>query len=204
MPVRTLSRPRRRRLQRDKDFTGERLTSFRQVFLRHGLPGLLAAIGLLLLPGLYGVFAESLSAMAVQPTRYVIGGMVILVTLSLYTWRLDRQWRPAQLAWIAYLGALSLWEEWVFRLALPHLIEASGASVWLAALMSAILFGALHYFTLRWRWQWCVSAALGGLYFSYQMELHGNLLLVAGIHWVATSINTPRPPSPPSPGSADL
>ncbi|MEM9571719.1 MAG: CPBP family intramembrane glutamic endopeptidase [Pseudomonadota bacterium] len=192
----TASRPRKRRLQRDKDFTGDRLSSFREVFMRHGLLGLVLALCFLAVPSLQIAFVESLSAPAERPLRYVVGALIILAALSAYTWRISQNWGAAQFGWIVYLGALSVWEEWVFRLAIPQVLEGVGASVWLAVVLSAILFGALHYFTLRWKWQWCVSAALGGLYFSYQMELHGNLLLVAGIHWVATSLNTPRPPAP--------
>lgn len=194
----TALRPRKRRLQRDKDFTGERLSSFREVFLRHGLPGLGLALGLLLSPGLQRVFAESLARAAENAATYALVCAAILTALNAYNWFIDRRWGLAQLAWILYLGALSVWEEWVFRLALPHILEANGASVWVAAALSAALFGAAHYFTLRWKWHWCVGAGLGGLYFSHQMELHGDLLLVAAIHWVMTSINTPRPPSPTS------
>jgi len=187
-------RPKKRRLQRDEDFTGRRLSSFREVFWRHGLPGLTLALCFLAAPGLQAVFVDSLSAASANLAGYAIVMVVILLSLSVYTWRVDRRWSLPQLGWILYLGALSLWEEWVFRLALPNVLEGLGGSVWLAATLSALVFGGAHYFTLRWKWQWCVGAALGGLYFSLQMERHGDLLLVAAIHWIATSINTPRPP----------
>ncbi|MEC7291130.1 MAG: hypothetical protein VXW22_13655, partial [Pseudomonadota bacterium] len=54
-------RPRKRRLQRDRDFTGERLSSFREVFLRHGLPGLGLGVSVLLIPDLQTVFIRSLT-----------------------------------------------------------------------------------------------------------------------------------------------
>lgn len=191
----TPARPRkRRRLQRDKDFTGARLTTFRQVFLRHGLLGLVLAALFLAWPGFQSLFAESLTRASTHPARYILGFGLILIGLNAYAWRIDRSWSVAKLGWILYLGALSVWEEWVFRLALPQALESLGLTVWPAIIVSAIVFGALHYFTLRWRWQWCVSAAFGGLYFSHQMELHGDLLWVAGIHWVATYVNTPRLP----------
>lgn len=190
--------PRKRRLQRNKDFTGARLSSFREVFLRHGLPGLGLALCFLLIPSLQLVFVQSLSRASAHVATYALALAGILVALNAYNWFVDRRWNTAQFGWILYLGALSFWEEWVFRLALPQILEGLGASVWGAAVFSAIVFGAAHFFTLRWKWYWCVSAAFGGLYFSHQMELHGDLLLVAAIHWIATSINTPRPPRPSS------
>ncbi|MEL6857437.1 MAG: CPBP family intramembrane glutamic endopeptidase [Pseudomonadota bacterium] len=189
-------RPRKRRLQRDRDFTGDRLTSFRDVLLRHGLPGLGLALCLLTLASLQIVFLESVSGAFRRPGLHLIGFVGIFIALNAYRWSLDRTWSPAQMGWILYLGALSLWEEWVFRFAFPHILEGWGLSVWIAAALSALMFGALHYFTLRWKWQWCVGACLGGLYFSYQVELHGDLLWVAAIHWIATSFNTPKPPGP--------
>lgn len=197
-------RPRKRRLQRDRDFTGERLSSFREVFLRHGLPGLGLGVSVLLIPDLQTVFIRSLTRASEHIALYAMIGITILIALNAYNWFLDRKWGVAQLGWIVYLGALSVWEEWVFRLALPHLLEGIGSSVWMAAVLSAILFGAVHYFTLRWKWHWCVGAGMGGLYFSHQMELHGDLLWVAAIHWVMTSINTPRPPSPSAPRPAEV
>lgn len=197
-------RPRKRRLQRDRDFTGERLSSFREVFLRHGLPGLGLGVSVLLIPDLQTVFIRSLTRASEHIALYAMIGITILIALNAYNWFLDRKWGVAQLGWIVYLGALSVWEEWVFRLALPHLLEGIGSSVWMAAVLSAILFGSVHYFTLRWKWHWCVGAGMGGLYFSHQMELHGDLLWVAAIHWVMTSINTPRPPSPSAARPAEV
>lgn len=185
---------RRRRLQRDKDFTGDRLTSFRDVFLRHGLPGLTLGFLFLTVPAFQRVIGDALAPVAAHPGRYAAGAVLILLALNAYAWRIDRDWNLAKLGWVLYLGALSVWEEWVFRLALPQGLETVGASVWTAALASAVLFGALHYFTLRWKWYWCVGAALGGVYFSVQMERHNDLLLVAAIHWAATYLNTPRLP----------
>lgn len=196
-------RARKRRLQRDKDFTGDRLSSFRDVFWRHGLPGLTLGLCFLTFPSFRSVFADSLSRAATHPLACAIVFVSILAALNAYTWVIDRRWSIAQLGWFLYLGALSVWEEWVFRLALPNLLEGFGASVWAAAILSALAFGAAHYFTLRWRWHWCVGAFFGGLYFSHQMELHGDLLWIAAIHWIATSINTPRPPGTSSSSNAD-
>ena len=185
---------RRRRLQRDKDFTGDRLATFREVFLRHGLPGLILSLFFLCLPEMPSVFADSLTRAGAHIGYYVCVYGLIFVGLSAFAWRLDRRLSAAQLGWILYLGALSFWEEWVFRLAIPYTLEGFGASVWLAAIISAVLFGGLHYFTLRWKWQWCVSAAIGGLALSQQMNIHNDVLWITAFHWIGTSFNTPRPP----------
>ncbi|MEM7460982.1 MAG: CPBP family intramembrane glutamic endopeptidase [Pseudomonadota bacterium] len=186
--------PSRRRLQRDKDFTGGRLTSFREVFLRHGLPGLILAVLFLGIPEMPSVFADSLTRAAANIPYYATAYVLILIGLSAYAWRLERRLSAAQLGWIIYLGTLSFWEEWVFRLAIPYALESIGATAWLAILLSAILFGGLHFFTLRWKWQWCVSAAIGGLALSQQMGIHNDLLWITAFHWIGTCFNTPRPP----------
>jgi len=186
--------PGRRRLQREKDFTGERLVHFRQVFLRHGLPGLVLALALVAIPGFPTLFLEGIGRGLSNPIGYATLFFLIFLVLGAYAGWSDRQWSLSRLGWVIYLGALSLWEEWVFRLAIPTLLEESGASVWQASILSALVFGGVHYFTLRWRLRWCIGAFLGGLLLSRQMQVHDDLLLVAAFHWIATLVNTPRPP----------
>ncbi|GAA6155956.1 hypothetical protein NBRC116588_14290 [Pyruvatibacter sp. HU-CL02332] len=188
------------RLQRARDFTGDRLTMFREVFLRHGLPGAILALICLGIPGLQIVFAEGLEKGFARPQLYLVSLVLLFLALNAHAWLIDRRWDLPKLGWIVYLGALSFWEEWVFRLAVPTLLEGFGASVWVAATLSALAFGAAHYFTLRWKWQWCVAAFVGSLALSRQMELHEDLLLITAIHWVATYLNTPRPPGHPGKG----
>lgn len=184
----------RRRLQRDKDFTGDRLSSFREVFLRHGLPGLVLALLCLTHPDLRADFTASLARGMAHPGLYLAVLALLLALILAHSWRVDRRWDAAKLGWILYLGALSFWEEWVFRLAVPQVLESWGASVWLAAGISAAIFSAAHYFTLRWKWKWCVGAFLGSLFLSRQMEVQGDLFLIAAFHWIGTYLNTPRPP----------
>jgi len=185
---------RNQRLQRDKDFTGDRLSSFREVFLRHGLPGAILALVCIGAPGLQIVFLESLQKGLASSQLYVMSFVLLLLLLNGHTWLIDRRWTPSKLGWIVYLGALSFWEEWLFRLAIPQILEGFGASFWMAAILSSAAFGAAHYFTLRWKWQWCVAAFVGGLALSRQMGLHNDLFLITAFHWVATYLNTPRPP----------
>ncbi|MEO1027557.1 MAG: CPBP family intramembrane glutamic endopeptidase [Pseudomonadota bacterium] len=183
-----------RRLQRDKDFTGDRLSTFRQVFLRHGLPGAVLALACLGVPDLQAVFFESLDRGLAYPLRYGLFFMLILSALNAYAWLIDRRLDLQRLGWMLYLGALSFWEEWVFRIAIPEILEGWGASLWWASVLSALVFGGAHYFTLRWKLRWCVGAFIGGLILSRQMHLHNDLLLIAAFHWIATYLNTPRPP----------
>lgn len=190
------------RLQRARDFTGDRLTTFREVFLRHGLPGAILALVCLGIPGLQIVFAEGLEKGLARPQLYLVSLVLLFLVLNAHAWLIDRRWDLPKLGWIVYLGVLSFWEEWVFRLAVPTLLEGFGASVWVAATLSALAFGAAHYFTLRWKWQWCVAAFVGSLALSRQLELHDDLLLIAAIHWVATYLNTPRPPGHSAKGAA--
>lgn len=189
-----MSRPGQRRLQRAADFTGQPLNRFTDVFLRHGLPGLLLGLIFLCLPGASKLLQESFASSANNPGAYFAAVILLFIGFCSYSWFLNRRWIVGHLGWILYLGLLCVWEEWVFRLALPQLLESVGLGVMAAIILSNVAFGAAHYFTLRWRWQWCVGAFLGGLMFSRQIELHGDLLLVIGIHWVATFLNTPRPP----------
>jgi len=184
----------RRRLQRGPDFTGGRLDSFRQVFLRHGLPGALLGALCLLHPDMRTLVVDATAQAVSAPMPYLLIGSLILIGLTAYTSYRGDEWSGRQLGWVIYLGVLSLWEEWVFRLAMPYSLEAQGMGLLFAIIVCNLLFGAIHYFTLRWKWQWCVAACIGGFAFSRQMDLHFDLLLVAAIHWVATCLNTPRPP----------
>lgn len=197
---------RNQRLQRARDFTGDRLSTFREVFLRHGLPGCILALICIGIPDLQVAFDDSLQRGLNNLDLYVISFVGLVLALNAHAWFIDRRWALSKLGWIIYLGALSLWEEWVFRLAIPQLLEGLSASFWMAAVLSSLVFGAAHFFTLRWKWQWCVLAFVGGLALSRQMEVHNDLLLITAFHWIATYLNTPRPPgqSEQTNGNGDL
>ena len=182
------------RLQRPADFTGSRLTTFRAVVLRHGLPGLLLGLACFAYPQTYTLLLNLTAAGSAQGLRYMLGFLALLVGLSVFSYVRYRDLNTQQLRWIVYLGALSAWEEWAFRAALPFILADTHLSLTSAVLLSNLLFGLMHYFTLRWRWQWCVGACIGGLALSRQLHLHDDLLSLIGIHWLATFINTPRPP----------
>jgi hypothetical protein len=192
--------PSQRRLQRPADFTGDRLRTFRAVVARHGLPG--AAVGLVCLldPGIRSLLAPALADALSDPLRYVAIGGLVFAALVAYAGFIDRRLDAAAVGWILYLLLVSTWEEWVFRLAIPHALEAHGVDAQAAVIASNVAFAVAHYFTLRWKWPWCVAACLGGLALSRNFAEHGDLVLVIGIHWVATFLNTPRPLNRSRPG----
>jgi len=149
---------------------------------------------LLAIPGFHTVFAGGIQRGLYNPFPYAAFFILTFLILNVYVWRIDRCWSLSRPGWVLYLGALSFWEEWLFRLAIPTILESSGASAWQAATFSALVFAGAHYFTLRWRLRWCIAVFLGGLLLSRQMQLHNDLLLVAALHWIGTLANTPRPP----------
>ncbi|HSG89798.1 MAG TPA: CPBP family glutamic-type intramembrane protease [Pseudomonadales bacterium] len=186
--------PSQRRLQRLPDFTGGRLCHFRQVFLRHGLPGLVLVPLLLLHEGPRWVGARVLQPVLDAPLRYAIGAVAILVVLCAVALVRDRRLDGAQLGWTLYLGALSAWEEFVFRVGLPIMLMLAGMDGVAAVIGANVLFGVMHWFTLRWRAAWCLVACLGGLALARLLDQRGDLALVIAAHWVGTFLNTPRPP----------
>ncbi len=181
-----------RRLQRPPDFTGAQLNNFCQVVLRHGLPGLLLG-SLVLITSIDLVFAP-LNQFLAAPVPYFLGASVILLFTLCWTWFLNRAVPIAQLGWILYLLFVSIWEEWVFRVALPNNLMDVGLDPLVAVDVCNILFGAMHYFTLRWKVSWCFIAFLGGMGLSRNYLEYEDLLLLIGIHWVVTFLNTPSYP----------
>lgn len=186
--------PSQRRLQRAPDFTGQWLDSFRAVLLRHGLPGFVIALGFLLVPEMRALLVDAVAPFRESPAAYVVAALAILGTTLAWSWYLDRRIDLAQFGWIVYLLAVSVAEEWVFRVAAPYYAAGQGIDLRAAVIVSSVVFGAIHYFTLRWRWPWCVGAALGGLALSRNFAEQGDLLLLIGVHWLATFFNTPRFP----------
>ena len=184
------------RLQRAPDFTGGTLDRFSQVWLRHGLPGLALGILCLIVPSMREFALSSLERAAAVPLAYVGAYLAVFAALVLYAWRRDRQINGASIGWILYLLSVSAWEEWVFRLAVPYYAAARGLDLQMAVLLSSLTFGIAHYFTLRWRWQWCVGVFFGAMGLSRLMGTQFDLLLVIGVHWIVTFLNTSRPPGP--------
>lgn len=190
--------PSQRRLQRAPDFTGGRLDSFLAVFLRHGLPGALLGLVCLMQPQMRGLLGAGLTNLHSRPLLYITSGLLLLGALTAYAWYIDGRLSLDKLCWVFYLAAVSSWEEWVFRLAVPYYAKSQGVELITAVVATNLLFAGAHYFTLRWKWQWCAAAFICGMALSRRMENHPDLLLVIGIHWLVTFLNTPRPPGRPS------
>ena len=140
------------------------------------------------------MLVASLEGFVTNPVKYVTVALFILGALISYIWVIDRGIDARAVGWILYALAISVWEEWVFRLAVPYFAQAQGVNLFAAVVLSNLAFGVLHYFTLRWKWQWCVGAFVGGMLFSRMLHTHSDLALVIAVHWISTFLNTPRPP----------
>lgn len=186
--------PSQRRLQRPADFTGSRLATFRAVALRHGVPGALLGMLCLLHPDIRALLSPPLTNLLAAPVLYAAIGAAIFTALAAYAGFIDRRLDVQAAGWILYLLFISISEEWLFRVAIPYYAQAHGASLGTAVIASNAIFGLMHYFTLRWKWPWCVGAFVGGLALSRQFEVHHDLAMIIGIHWIATFLNTPRLP----------
>lgn len=167
---------------------------FREVFLRHGVPGLLLAILLCLHEAPRTMALRVLAPALDAPLHHALAGIAILAALFLLAAVRDRGPTGPQLGWTLYLGALSAWEELAFRVGLPALLMALGVDALMAVIGANVLFGAMHWFTLRWRPVWCIGAALGGFALARALEQRGDLGLIVALHWIGTFLNTPRPP----------
>lgn len=140
------------------------------------------------------MLVASLEGLLADPVKYLTGALLILAALLSYLCVIDRVLDLRAVPWILYTLAVSTWEEWVFRLVVPYFAHAQGLDLFAAIVLSNLAFGVLHYFTLRWKWQWCVGAFVGGMLFSRMLHTHSDLALVIAAHWVSTFLNTPRSP----------
>ena len=182
------------RLQRKASLSGIYITKFRQVFLRHGLTMGLAALVCLLVP----IATESIqwstaSFLGDYPRYFVIGSMLVIFFLGYLRVR-GYSTTGRELFWLVYLLYISIVEEFAFRLILPSFLTVS-MGVIPAAILSNLVFAGVHFFTLRWRLANCVGVFLGGLGLSRLLGTTEDIILVIGIHWLVTFLNTPTAPT---------
>ena len=181
------------RLQRPAKSRSSAVLHFRQVLSRHLLTMSVIAV----VTGLGVAHVDDwiglLSPLIAHPVHYLALCVAIVVGIAIYQRVRGIPWSATQMGWVGYLLLISVVEEWAFRVFLSlYLMDDLGARA--SVLLSSVLFGALHYFTLRWRLTACLLTTLGGLGFSRLLDVSGDLALVILVHWIVTFLNTPRPP----------
>ena len=181
------------RLQRSAKVRSSAVLHFRQVLSRHLVTMSLIAVVMGLWVAAVDDWVQLLTPFVAHPVRYLAACSVIVAGIAVYQRVRGIPWSAAQVGWVGYLFLISVVEEWAFRVFLPlYLADDLGARA--SVVISGVIFGALHYFTLRWRMTACLITMLGGLGFSRLLNVSGDLALVILVHWMVTFLNTPRPP----------
>ena len=181
------------RLQRPSKSRSGAVLHFRQVLSRHLLTMSVIAVVTGLGVARVDDWKRLLSPLIAHPVHYLAMCVAIVAGIAIYQRVRGIPWSAAHVGWLGYLFLISVVEEWAFRVFLPlYLMDDLGARA--SIVVSSVIFGALHYFTLRWRMMPCLLTALGGLGFSRMLEVSGDLALVILVHWIVTFLNTPRPP----------
>ena len=181
------------RLQRDHFGAIAPVSKFIHVLVRHGLTmGLIAAL-LNYSNGDPSIISVTLTPLLEHPARYAMACFGALLFAGIFLQRKGYPINTTQALWVGYLFYISIVEELAFRLLLPVLLNVSIG--WTAAaVVSNAIFAGLHYFTLRWKWQNCVFAFLGGMGLFRLLENSNDLMLIILVHFVATFLNTPTQP----------
>jgi len=181
------------RLQRPAARSTQAIFQTRQVIQRHLLTMLVITVAAGALLG----SAEALRAWLTPLTMHRVGyGLATLLILGLMLAFLHFRRVPIsqmQWGWLAYLLLISMVEELAFRVFLPLYLDQF-FDLRTSVIISSVIFGALHYWTLRWRLGACVFTVFGGLGFSRLLHTTDDLALVVLVHWLVTFLNTPRPP----------
>ncbi len=181
------------RLQRPAKTRASAVLHFRQVLSRHLVTMSLVAVVMGLWLARVDDWQGLLSPLIAHPVHYLAMCVAIVTGIAIYQRARAIPWSATQMGWVGYLLLISVVEEWAFRVFLPlYLMDDLGARA--SVLISSVIFGALHYITLRWRLTACLLTTLGGLGFSRLLDVSGDLTLVILVHWIVTFLNTPRPP----------
>jgi len=181
------------RLQRPADKQKYAVLSFRQVLMRHlGTMTIIATVAGALVSSAVSFGNWSL-LLELHTLNYALGILTVLLAMAVYARLKDIPISPLQLAWIGYLALISLVEELAFRVFIP-LAFNNYLNLHISIVFSSLIFGILHYATLRWRWGACLLTVLGGIGFSRLLQETDDLALVVLVHWAVTFLNTPRPP----------
>ncbi len=181
------------RLQRPAKKQEAAVLRFTQVIIRH--LGTMAAIAVVTgaLVSSAVLFGNWLSLLQEHTLDYALGILIVLLAIVIYSRLKNIPLSRLQFAWISYLALISVIEEIAFRVFIPLALN-SYLSFQLSIILSSLIFGFLHYVTLRWRLSACLITVLGGIGFSRLLQETDDLALVVLVHWVITFLNTPRPP----------
>jgi membrane protease YdiL (CAAX protease family) len=182
------------RLQRPAAVDGAHISTFRQVVVRHGLAMGIMALVLAMGPSAYDQVARTTTRFMDNPAAYLLAGALLLSFFVVYQKRKGYRTSPRNNLWVVYLLYISVVEELAFRLFLP-LVLADAIHFYAAAFISNVIFAAVHYVTLRWRWRNCVFAFVGGMGFAHMLASYQDLTAVILAHWFFTFLNTPTPPA---------
>jgi membrane protease YdiL (CAAX protease family) len=181
------------RLQRPAARSTQAIFYTRQVIQRHLLTMSVITVAAFVLLG----STEALRAWLTPLTMHWVGyGLATLLILGLMLAFLRFRRVPIsqmQWGWLAYLLLISTVEEFAFRVFVPLFLDQF-FDLRASVIISSVIFGALHYWTLRWRLGACVFTVFGGLGFSRLLHTTDDLALVVLVHWLVTFLNTPRPP----------
>ena len=179
------------RLQRLPNAKGKAITRFREVLLRHGLLVFTLALVCLFFSKMRASLEWSLERFFNHPIPYALAALGLMSFFVVWTLASKQRLDIRQIIWIFYLLGVSVCEEWVFRLAVPGFtIDFIGRMP--SVVLCNVVFAAIHYFTLRWKIRWCVLTFFGAMGLS-RLMVNGDLMLVIGVHWFATFLNTPVP-----------
>lgn len=182
------------RLQRKASGGGVYISKFRQVFLRHGLTMGLVAMVCLFLPALTESIRWSTAAFLTDHLPYIAASAILVVFFLGFLWFRGYSTNGRELTWLAYLLFISIVEEFSFRLMLPSFLLLTLGAI-PAAVLSNLAFACIHFFTLRWRLMNCIGVFLGGLGLSRLLGNTEDIILVIGVHWLVTFLNTPTAPT---------
>ena len=180
-------------LQRDYAGAVAPVSTFLHVLYRHGLTMGIFACSTAWLLATPAVLWDAMADFSANPAKYALALLAILGFFYVVLKRRGLTLNGMQGFWIVYLLYISIVEELAFRLFLPLVLESSTGLI-AAVVLSNFLFAGLHYFTLRWKWQNCLFACLGGIGLSRLLDNSGDLTLVILVHFVATFLNTPSQP----------
>ena len=182
------------RLQRKASTDGVYISKFRQVFLRHGLTMGLVALVCLLLPVVTESIRWSTASFLADYLRYFVVGSILIIFFLGFLRVRGYSSSGRELIWLLYLLFISIVEEFSFRLMLPSFLLAAVGAI-PAAVLSNLAFACIHFFTLRWRLMNCIGVFWGGLGLSRLLGNTEDIILVIGVHWLVTFLNTPVAPT---------